>query len=92
MPGVVGETGIEPVWAFGPGDFKSPASPPQAFDNSQLTQTAPAPSAPFQRAGQDTAPAADLPPDLAQVAAAWQHLPEAVKAGILAMVSAASRR
>jgi hypothetical protein len=29
---------------------------------------------------------------LAQVAAAWQHLPEAVKAGILAMVSAASRR
>jgi hypothetical protein len=29
---------------------------------------------------------------LAQVAAAWQYLPEAVKAGILAMVSAASRR
>jgi hypothetical protein len=29
-----------------------------------------------------------MPPDLAQVAAAWQHLPEAVKAGILAMVTA----
>jgi len=29
-----------------------------------------------------------MPPDLAQVAAAWNRLPEAVKAGILAMVSA----
>jgi hypothetical protein len=32
-----------------------------------------------------------MPPDLAQVAAAWQYLPEAVKAGIVAMVSAAVR-
>jgi hypothetical protein len=30
-----------------------------------------------------------MPPELAHVAAAWQHLPKAVKAGILAMVSAA---
>jgi len=33
-----------------------------------------------------------MPPDLAQVAAAWHHLPEAVRAGILAMVGAASWR
>jgi hypothetical protein len=32
-----------------------------------------------------------MPPDLAAIAAAWPHLPEAVKAGILAMV-AASRK
>jgi hypothetical protein len=30
-----------------------------------------------------------MPPDLAQVAAAWHHLPEAVGAAILALVSAA---
>jgi hypothetical protein len=29
-----------------------------------------------------------MPPDLAHVAVAWQHLPEAVKAGILTMVTA----
>jgi len=33
-----------------------------------------------------------MPPDLAQVFAAWRHLPDAVKAGIAAMVSAASQR
>jgi hypothetical protein len=31
-----------------------------------------------------------MPPDLAQVAAAWPHMPEAVTAGIVAMVSAAA--
>jgi len=31
-------------------------------------------------------------PNLAQVAAAWQHLPEAVKVGIVAMVRAGSPR
>jgi len=31
-----------------------------------------------------------LPPDLAEIAAAWPHLPEAVKAGILAMVKASA--
>jgi len=35
---------------------------------------------------------ADLPPDLAQAAAAWCRLPEAVKAGILAMVTASLGR
>jgi hypothetical protein len=32
----------------------------------------------------------DLPPDLAAVVAAWPTLPEAIRAGILAMVRAAS--
>ena len=45
-------------------------------------------SAPFQRAGGTAESAAGMPRDLAQVAAAWHRLPEAVKAGILAMVSA----
>ena len=31
-------------------------------------------------------------PDLAAVVAAWDRLPEAVKAGILAMVEASKRR
>jgi hypothetical protein len=31
-----------------------------------------------------------LPPDLAAVVAAWPSLPEAIRAGILAMVKAAS--
>ena len=35
-------------------------------------------SAPFQRAGKNVENAAEPPPDLAQVAAAWQHLPKAV--------------
>lgn len=32
-----------------------------------------------------------MPADLAQVVEAWNHLPEAVKAGILAMVAASKR-
>ncbi len=31
-----------------------------------------------------------MPRDLAEVVTAWHHLPEAVKAGILAMVRASS--
>ena len=30
----------------------------------------------------------DFPPDLARVVAAWDHLPDAIKAGILAFVEA----
>ena len=30
----------------------------------------------------------DLPPDLARVVAAWPRLPDAIKAGVLAMVPA----
>jgi hypothetical protein len=32
----------------------------------------------------------EFPPDLATVVAAWPNLPEAIRAGILAMVKAAS--
>jgi hypothetical protein len=32
----------------------------------------------------------DLPPDLGRVVAAWDRLPDAIKAGILALVQAAS--
>jgi hypothetical protein len=35
------------------------------------------------------APEPPLPPDLARVVAAWDRLPDAIKAGILAMVQAA---
>ena len=31
----------------------------------------------------------DFPPDLARVVAAWDRLPEAIKAGVLALVQAA---
>jgi hypothetical protein len=34
-------------------------------------------------------PYLQFPPDLARVAAAWDRLPEAIKAGILALVQAA---
>ncbi|MCX5682178.1 MAG: hypothetical protein NT049_00615 [Planctomycetota bacterium] len=47
-------------------------------------------SAPVQRAGENIENAPQLPPELAQVAIGWQHMPEAVRAGILAMVSAAA--
>jgi len=45
----------------------------------------------FQRrfsAPAKTPSTAKMPHDLAQVVAAWRHLPEAVRAGILAMVTA----
>jgi len=32
----------------------------------------------------------EMPPDLAQIAAAWPHLPEAVKAGILGIITRAT--
>jgi hypothetical protein len=46
----------------------------------------------LQRAGEKAVNTAKMPPDLAQLAAAWQHLPEAVKAGIDAMVTASRGR
>ena len=45
------------------------------------------PPPPFQRAGKRGPNAPEMPPELAAVVAAWPHLPEAVKAGILAMVT-----
>ena len=35
-------------------------------------------------------PDAELPPDLARVVAAWADLPDAIKAGVLALVHAAA--
>jgi hypothetical protein len=55
-----------------------------------LRPASPALSAPVQRAGENVESAQKMPPDLAQVAAVWQHLPEAIRAGIVAMVSAAT--
>jgi len=92
IPVLGGRAGDRTRMRLPSGDFKSPASPPQAFDNSQVTKSAPPLSAPFQRAGQEAKNTAEMPQDLAQLAATWQHLPEAIRAGILAMVSAASHR
>ena len=55
-----------------------------------LDPAAPGLSAPLQRAAENAENAPKMPPDLAQVAAAWQHMSEAVKTGIVAMVSAAA--
>jgi hypothetical protein len=66
------------------------ASLRNALQDKDLRVSAESPSAPFQRAGQDALPSAEMPPDLAQIAAAWQRLPDVVTAGILAMVSAAA--
>ena len=72
-----------------PAIFKSwPASLRNALQDKDLRVSAESPSAPFQRAVQEALPSADMPPDLAQIAAAWQRLPEAVKAGILTIVTA----
>ena len=64
----------------------------KALQNKDLRVSAESPSAPLQRAAQDALPAAEMPPDLAQIAAAWQHVPEAVRAGVLAMVTASRGR
>ena len=59
--------------------------------NSKSLETGASPlSVPVQRAGENVEKAPKMPPDLARVAAAWQHLPEAVRASIVAMVRAAS--
>jgi hypothetical protein len=50
------------------------------------------PPLPFHRAGEKAENETPMPPDLSQVVAVWPHLPEAVKAGIVAMVSTASLR
>ena len=60
--------------------------------SQDLPPAAPDLSAPFQRAAENAATAANpatMPPDLAQFATAWPHVPQAVRAGILAMVRAA---
>jgi len=47
-------------------------------------------SAHLQRADEKPQDTPEMAPDLAEVVAAWAHLPTAVKAGILAMISAAA--
>ena len=70
--------------------IKSPAvSLHNALQNKDLRVSAESPSAPFQRAGETAETAPQMPPDLAQLVAAWQHLPPAIRAGIVAMVFAA---
>jgi hypothetical protein len=44
----------------------------------------------LQRADESPQNTPEIPPDSAQVLAAWHRLPEAVRAGILAMVKASS--
>jgi hypothetical protein len=44
------------------------------------------------RSRNNDATVSKMPPDLAQVAAAWQNLPEAVRAGIVAMILASGGR
>ena len=66
-----------------------PASLRNAFQNKDLRVSSESPSAPLQRAAEEALPAPDMPPDLAQVAAAWRGLPPAIRAGIVAMVDAA---
>jgi hypothetical protein len=68
------------------------ASLRNALQDKDLRVAAENPSAPFQRARQEALPVAEIPPDLAQIAAAWQHVPEAVRAGVLAMVTASRGR
>jgi len=64
----------------------------KASNGADLRQAAPALSAPFQLAGETAENTPKMPPDLTQVAVAWPHVPGAVKAGILAMVTASRRR
>jgi hypothetical protein len=56
----------------------------KASNGADLRQATPPLSAPFQRAGKKVENAAEPPPNLAQVAVAWQHMPEAINAGIVA--------
>jgi hypothetical protein len=63
-----------------------PVAPPEALgrDSMQTGCKRLAPVAPV-------APAPEFPADLRTVAEAWPRLPEAIRAGILAMVKAAER-
>lgn len=65
---------------------------PNISKEADLRQAAPDLSAPVRRAAQEALPTAEMLPDLAQVAASRESLPEAVKAGILAMVTASLGR
>ena len=53
--------------------------------HKDLRTAAPPLSAPFQRAAQDALPAAELPPDLAQVATCWHDLSKHIREAILSL-------
>jgi len=73
--------------------FRKPQTPDaNDSDEADLRQARPPLSAPLQRAGQNAPNAAEIPPDLAELTAAWPRLPEAVKAGIVAMVRTAIKQ
>ena len=73
--------------------FCKPLPPSRKPPDSKDLDAAPSDlSAPVQRAAEKAENMPETPPDLACVAAAWQQLPEAVKAGILAMVTASRKR
>lgn len=62
------ETGATPgILARTPRLTKAGLPDPNTSKEADLRQAAPALSAPLQRAGQETRPAAEMPPDLAQV-------------------------
>ncbi len=81
--------GFEPSVTLPPQRFSRPSLALRnsftSIDDTELpTSTVSATSARSQELGPD------LPPDLAAVVAAWDDLPEAIRAGILAMVRASS--
>ena len=88
-PVMVGEAGVEPAWADGPGDFKSPPPDSQAFAGAIVTNSGSRRAAHLQRTEQNAAADTDLPPDLTQVTTAWPDLPEHIKAAILTLVQSA---
>ena len=88
-PVMVGEAGVEPAWADGPGDFKSPPPDSQAFAGALVTNSDSPRAAHLQRAEQNAAADTDSPPDLTQVTTAWPDLPEHIKAAILTLVQSA---
>ena len=58
------------------------------LDDKDLRPAQDTRAAHLQRADRNAPQSAELPPDLAEIAAMWHHLPEPVQDGILAMVKA----
>jgi hypothetical protein len=56
-----------------------------ALQNKDLRVSAESPSALFQRAAQDALPAAEMPPDLAQIATRWHDLSKHIREAILSL-------
>jgi len=67
-----------------------PGAGRNALEDKGLRVSAESPSAPLQRACGTAETAPKMPPDLAKLVAAWHRLPRAIRAGIVAMVSAAA--